>query len=345
MIRRLASLAVLLAVSASAQPTAPLVVGVSDTPPFAIRGTDGTWDGLGVHLLREAALGLGRDVTFREVPRDEAWTALADGDVDVLAAVVASPEAETVADLTPSYYTAALGSASRPTSAVADAARMFLTPTFALIAGVLSALLLAVGAAAWLFERTENDDDFRPGAEGIWDGFWWAGVTMSTIGYGDLVPKTVGGRVLGLVWMIVSMGVTAALTAAVVSTLGIQGSTGSLRLPDDLRDARVGVVSGSLSESDFLGRSVDARAFPTIEAGLEAVRADSIDLFVASAPLLRANVGSVGLDLRVETTALRPQRWALAVAEGSDLREPLARAVLQRIGGPDWRAAVERYAP
>lgn len=338
---------VTLAVSGAvvAQDATPLVVGVSETPPFAISGSDGTWDGLGVHLAREAALVMGREVEFRELDRDSALALLGRGDVDALAVVLASPEAERVADLTPAYYAAPLGTAGPPASGLLDVVKRLFSPTFLWIALGLSMLLLLVGLAAWGLERDQDDDEgFNQDKTGIWDGFWWAGVTMSTIGYGDLVPKSVGGRILALVWMVVSMGVTAALTAAVVSALGVGGS-GSLRLPDDLREKRVGVVAGSHAEASLQSASLELTPMPSVAAGLDAIEADALDLFVDSAPVLRSATGGRGLDLRVESSALRPQRWALAVAEGSALREPLARAVLDRTGGPDWRAAVERFIP
>lgn len=48
-----------------------------------------------------------------------------------------------------------------------------------------------------------------------WDGVWWALVTMTTVGYGDIGPATSAGRLVGLVVMLVGVGFVAILTAAI----------------------------------------------------------------------------------------------------------------------------------
>lgn len=47
-----------------------------------------------------------------------------------------------------------------------------------------------------------------------WDGVWWAMTTVTTVGYGDIVPQTNGGRVIAIVVMVVGTGFIALLTAA-----------------------------------------------------------------------------------------------------------------------------------
>jgi len=47
-----------------------------------------------------------------------------------------------------------------------------------------------------------------------WDGVWWAAAIMTTVGYGGLYPHTNGGRIIGILVMMVGIGFIAVLTAA-----------------------------------------------------------------------------------------------------------------------------------
>jgi voltage-gated potassium channel len=49
----------------------------------------------------------------------------------------------------------------------------------------------------------------------VWDGVWWAMATMTTVGYGDLSPHTVGGRMVGVALMLIGIGFVALLTGAI----------------------------------------------------------------------------------------------------------------------------------
>jgi voltage-gated potassium channel len=59
-------------------------------------------------------------------------------------------------------------------------------------------VLLAAASLAYLFERNANPEGFGS----IPAALWWAIVTMTTTGYGDVVPHTLAGRMLaGIVMM------------------------------------------------------------------------------------------------------------------------------------------------
>lgn len=76
---------------------------------------------------------------------------------------------------------------------------------------VLSVLMLAMTAG--LVARLTNPDDF--GSYG--DGIWWAMATLTTVGYGDVVPTSTNGRVLGGFVMLLGVTFISFLTANVTS--------------------------------------------------------------------------------------------------------------------------------
>ena len=51
----------------------------------------------------------------------------------------------------------------------------------------------------------------------LWDAVWWTVVTMTTVGYGDVVPTTALGRVVGMFVMLSGISVISLLTATISS--------------------------------------------------------------------------------------------------------------------------------
>ncbi len=84
-------------------------------------------------------------------------------------------------------------------------------------AALIAALTLLAGGTA--FSAVET-------AATPWDGIWWAMETMSTVGYGDIVPRTDAGRVIGIVVMLIGIGFATVLI----------GSVAERFLADDVED-------------------------------------------------------------------------------------------------------------
>jgi voltage-gated potassium channel len=76
----------------------------------------------------------------------------------------------------------------------------------------------------------------------LWDGIWWAVTTVTTVGYGDLTPTSVQGRLIGMVLMFVGIGFLSLLTAAVASRFVKEDQgTEHLELMDALQRIALGL--------------------------------------------------------------------------------------------------------
>jgi voltage-gated potassium channel Kch len=74
--------------------------------------------------------------------------------------------------------------------------------------------LFVVLIAALLVTRT--DPDRYPD---LGTGLWWAITTVTTVGYGDVVPMSLAGRIVGSILMFVGIGSIAFLTAVAASAI------------------------------------------------------------------------------------------------------------------------------
>ena len=60
---------------------------------------------------------------------------------------------------------------------------------------------------------------FDPAIETVWDGVWWAWVTITTVGYGDIVPASGLGKLFGSLLILLGIGLFAMLTANIAAFL------------------------------------------------------------------------------------------------------------------------------
>ena len=51
----------------------------------------------------------------------------------------------------------------------------------------------------------------------FWDGVWWVFVTISTVGYGDIVPSTAGGKIIAVLMMLFGVALLSVITATISS--------------------------------------------------------------------------------------------------------------------------------
>jgi len=97
---------------------------------------------------------------------------------------------------------------------------------------VVATVVVVVGAG---FVITLLDSEEYPSL-GI--GLWWALQTVTTVGYGDVAPKNVSGRIVGAVVMLEGIAFIAIVTALITSTFVARATreAEAARAKDDLSD-------------------------------------------------------------------------------------------------------------
>ena len=86
--------------------------------------------------------------------------------------------------------------------------------TAARAARIIALATVAVTVAGGALIRFADHKNFSD----IGQGLWWAVQTVTTVGYGDLVPTNTLGRLVGTVVMITGIGFLTVITATITST-------------------------------------------------------------------------------------------------------------------------------
>ncbi len=79
---------------------------------------------------------------------------------------------------------------------------------------VVAGLLCIIAIGTYIFEVGVND-----AIRSLWDTVWWTIVTLTTVGYGDKYPVTVGGKVLGIFMMVLGVASVGIVTGRIASFL------------------------------------------------------------------------------------------------------------------------------
>ena len=326
---------------------APLTVAVKASPPFSFQNGD-RWDGVSVELWEQIAEQAGYEYRFRPYKTvSDMLAAVELGQADVaIGAISVTADRERRLDFTQPMYRGGLGIATRTEASgwMTTLRGLFSWKFFSAVLA-LGLVLLLVGLLVWMFERKKNPEQFGGSiGQGIGSGFWWSAVTMTTVGYGDKAPVSTAGRVIGLVWMFVSIITISGFTAAIASSVTVNQLQTRVAGAGDLPRVDTAVVENTSGEQWLVGEGLNYRPYPNLEKAMRAVVLGELDALVADAPVMRYMLRERETSqVLVLPKLVREESYAFAVANGSQLREPIDQAMLDIVPSQDWRLVLNRY--
>lgn len=327
-----------------------LMVGTKEAPPFSLKDEKGRWTGISIDLWRQIAAELNLTYEFQELEQKQLLAGLADGSLDVvLENLTITPERLDEFDFTYPFYTTGLGIAvplqenKKPVIAVIK--QLFSSRDVLRVLIVILLILLIVGFLVWLFERKANSAHFGGNAvKGIGSGVWFAAVTMTTVGYGDLHPKTTGGRSVALIWMFIAVIFVSLFTATITSMLTANRLETSVRGLEDLKKELVGTLPDTTSESFLKKNLIAVQAYKSVPEGLAALMDGKIKAFLYDIPELRYRIRQqFPGKIEVLPQVYSQENYGIAFRNNSSLRKNLNRVLLQKIRQQEWQETLYRY--
>ena len=330
--------------------TRSLLVGAMETPPACIKKADNQWEGFSIEIWQVVAQRIGVPFEFREYNNLESLLdALEKKEIDVIPALAVQDRFEATMDFSQSYLKSGLAIAVPAEAANyrwIKVIESIFSPHILKAIVLLLLMSLLFGIIVWRFERRQNSEMFDDGSvKGIGDGIWWAVVTMSTVGYGDKAPKTIGGRIAALIWMIFSIVFIAGFTATITSQLTISELKGKVRGFNDLYHTKVGCILKSEAGDYLTKKGVTAISFDNIQKGLAAVDSRQIDAFVLDEKILKylAKSNFPGR-IQVIDSTFDEYFVSIALQQKSPLRKPINKALLKLMKTEGWAEIMNRYA-
>ncbi len=319
--------------TAQAQSDGVLRVGINPVEPFVF--LDGPVpSGFSVDLWDAIANEAGIEYEFVELENVSALLeAVQAGDVDLgIGATSIRASREEVVDFSLPFFAAGLQimTAADVDQGALAAFRSIFTPNLVRFLIATLATLLLVAHVAWLLERDENPDFQGSYLRGIWGAFYWTIVTASTVGYGDTVLKDSRGRLLAVVWMLMSLFLVSYFTATVTSSLTVGRLESGIAGPQDLRNHEVITLPGTTSAAYLTERGISHSTVVDVQAGLEALQNGSADALVYDAPVLQyfSNLAIAG-DVQLVPNIFQNENYGIVLPQGSSRTEEINQALLR----------------
>jgi polar amino acid transport system substrate-binding protein len=336
--------------------TVKLKVGVAGAPPFVIYGPDSKNDisGMSLDIWKNIALPEAWESEY--IPQKtvkQGLQAVAKGELDILIGSISiTPERIQLPNITftQPYFGGSVGIMVpiEPPSLWSRIAPFFGIAALSSIS-ILVFILFIVGNLIWLAEHKKNPEHFNPKyREGIQNGMWFAIVTLSTVGYGDRVPKTKLGQLITGVWMLVALltfsTITAGLTSALSAAISEKQNRPIFIQTKDLEGASVAVLQDTTSESwakFYQARPTKAKTF---QEAVNLLRKGAVKAVMFDRPVLLYHVKQHPEDqFYVTEMKLTLEPYGFAIPINSCLEKTLNIHLLNLVYGQEMNTLTERW--
>lgn len=323
-----------------------LVIGITETPPFIILENN-EYKGISISSWEMVNEELEADYRFETFPNLNALLkAVENGTVDLsINPITVTDQRMRKIDFSQPYFISHTAIAKKDESKIWKYISNILSWNFISAILILVGVIFIFGFLVWLFERNSNEDQFKKGHKGIFQGFWWSAVTMTTVGYGDKSPRTFGGRFVGLIWMFMAIIMISSLTAGIASSLTVQNMHDEINGVQDLEKFEVVTVQSSSAQELLDQYSINSTKVVNVAQGFDAIAESKDVLFVYDQPILNYYISNHSLQDKfvVLPKMLKKDYYSYSFPKGSTLVEKIDPILVSTLKTMEWQNLVKDY--
>ena len=323
-------------------------VGILEAPPFSYKDSNGEWVGICVILWQLVAKDIGINFKFEEHELYELLSGVNRGNLDaVVGPLTINAEREKLFDFTHAYFDSGLGVVVKKksdTTIFPTLRHIMRGKTLRTIGVILFSLALITLLIAFCERRYSKDkpDKANEARGSLWSSLWWSLVIL--IGKNARHPASIGGRILALSWMVVSLIIFASLTALITSALTVTELQMNINNPNDLVRVRLATVKSSSSEGFLNRQHINFESTENISDAFFLLAKGEIDAIVYDKPLLRYLIKkNYANKFEVLGFTFEPQRYGFAIKEGKLELETINRSLLKQTQASNWDDLIYRY--
>ncbi len=324
----------------------PIKIGLKETPPFVV-SNNGKYEGLSIQsweMINEDT-GLQYEyVAFETLEKLLDAIESCEVDMSINPVTVTTQRMERM-DFSQPYFISETVVAKKNDSNFMYIIRNVLSWNFLKAILILVGVILLFGLLVWFFERKKNKEEFGGIWKGISQGFWWSAVTMTTVGYGDKSPQTLGGRIVGFIWMFTAIILISSLTAGIASSLTFKSLQGTVQSLNDLDKFKVVTVKQSSAEELLNQYNIKCKKVDFLGDAIKMVEEDKADVIIYDKPILNYALDQFeqSTDILISEKSFKMDYYSYSFPKNSPLYTSIDTKLVDLLKTTEWNAVIEKY--
>ena len=217
-------------------------------------------------------------------------------------------------------------------------------PTLGVLFGLAAVLMFAMANVLWLVERRSSRHFQKGYLKSVGEGLWGAALIIATGEHGDREAPVLAKRLSVFFMWLLGVVLVAQLTATVTSSQTVARLHSTIRGPADLPGKTIASVRGTVAADYLTEQGLPYVDVASGDEGYALVLQGEVQAMVFDAPTLQYWAARRGNgNLHVVGPIFAPEKYGIAVADGSPLRKRINGALLEMLEDGRYRALYNKW--